>query len=603
MEKENPMHTFHIPVMGTGFTIDTPVKVAPYGISSVVSLVDDMLMEKLRGYYAKQFQLDHTPISDKESDHRARRITAYLDQLNEVVQLKFRDLTENVRNMGDKAEKYFNMLPQSSDVSAKYHQLMEEKPSREDISGWISKYLNPGNIDVNIMTKLDKENYDGDKPLPVEYNDAHAALRGFANSSLESSVIFSAGMNPKLFTYAANFPDFFPDEEGRLKKQIVLKVSDYRSAMVQGKMLAKKGLWVSEFRIESGLNCGGHAFATEGHLLGPVMETFLQERENMKEELHSHYLKALTEQGRRIPEGAHPLRITVQGGVGTSAEHDFLRDYYGVDSVGWGTPFLLVPEAVNVEDYSLNLLKKAGEEDLYLSDVSPLGVPFNNLRGNSRDLEKEELITKGRPGSSCPKKYVSFNKEFTEQPICTASREYQHKKLQELEQESPDAETYEQRKAQITEKSCICTGLGNAALIKKNLDTRREGQTTSICPGPNMAYYSGTATLSEMVQHIYGRQNLVSRDDRPQMFVKELGEYLKWYHSLINETPSDAPAKEQKRLKTIKENLLQGIEYYKNLFTEEGKGHPYFGHSPLSDLEAMEHKLLGLEPASTSGGE
>ena len=26
-------HTFHIPVMGTGFTIDTPLRVAKYGIS------------------------------------------------------------------------------------------------------------------------------------------------------------------------------------------------------------------------------------------------------------------------------------------------------------------------------------------------------------------------------------------------------------------------------------------------------------------------------------------------------------------------------------------------------------------------------------------
>ena len=34
-------HTFHIPVMGTGFTIDTPLKVARYGVSSVIQIVDD----------------------------------------------------------------------------------------------------------------------------------------------------------------------------------------------------------------------------------------------------------------------------------------------------------------------------------------------------------------------------------------------------------------------------------------------------------------------------------------------------------------------------------------------------------------------------------
>ena len=36
-------HQFHIPVMGTAFTIDTPLKVARFGISSVVSLCDDEL--------------------------------------------------------------------------------------------------------------------------------------------------------------------------------------------------------------------------------------------------------------------------------------------------------------------------------------------------------------------------------------------------------------------------------------------------------------------------------------------------------------------------------------------------------------------------------
>ncbi len=41
-------HSFHIPVMGIGYTVDTPLKVAQYGIDSVISLVDDILLEKLR---------------------------------------------------------------------------------------------------------------------------------------------------------------------------------------------------------------------------------------------------------------------------------------------------------------------------------------------------------------------------------------------------------------------------------------------------------------------------------------------------------------------------------------------------------------------------
>ncbi len=81
-----------------------------------------------------------------------------------------------------------------------------------------------------------------------------------------------------------------------------------------------------------------------------------------------------------------PLKITAQGGVGTAEEHQFLIDHYGIDSVGWGSPFLLVPEVTNVDDYTLNELVEAKENDLYLSNISPLGVPFNSLRGNTKDI-------------------------------------------------------------------------------------------------------------------------------------------------------------------------------------------------------------------------
>src|SRR5690606_12099773 len=117
------------------------------------------------------------------------------------------------------------------------------------------------------MSKVDKINYDknGDS-MGDQYTDALSALRGFALSELSSSLILSAGMNPRLYSALETFPDFFPDDNGCLKKKIILKVSDFRSAFIQAKFLAKKGIWVSEFRVESGLNCGGHAFATEGYL-------------------------------------------------------------------------------------------------------------------------------------------------------------------------------------------------------------------------------------------------------------------------------------------------------------------------------------------------
>ena len=56
-------HNFHIPVLGLGFSIDTPLKVARYGISSVVSIVDDELTERMRAYHSKANNLSYYPIT------------------------------------------------------------------------------------------------------------------------------------------------------------------------------------------------------------------------------------------------------------------------------------------------------------------------------------------------------------------------------------------------------------------------------------------------------------------------------------------------------------------------------------------------------------
>ena len=116
-------------------------------------------------------------------------------------------------------------------------------------------------------------------------------------------------MNPRLYSYISQFDDFYPNEKGEIKKKIILKVSDYRSALIQGKFLAKKGLWVSEYRIESGLNCGGHAFATDGYLLGPVLAEFKEKRDELKDSIQNILNEVLLGQGRKVPN--EPLIIKV----------------------------------------------------------------------------------------------------------------------------------------------------------------------------------------------------------------------------------------------------------------------------------------------------
>ncbi|MBP0904727.1 hypothetical protein ACFSKN_12735 [Mariniflexile gromovii] len=591
------VHSFYIPVMGIGFTIDSPLKVAQYGIDSVISLVDDILLEKLRKMYSEKFEIPYTEITDKIEDFRAKRITSYLNMMSDLVDKKFEDLKNNISEKGEELKAYLSMLPSSSSIKQEFHNLTENEFSISELKNWVTQNLTKGSIDVNIMTKVDKDNYVKNEKLPVAYNDAHAALRGFANSKLKSSMVLSAGMNPRLYAYMSQFDDFYPNESGEFNKKIILKVSDYRSALIQGKFLAKKGLWVSEYRIESGLNCGGHAFATDGYLLGPVLAEFKEKREELRASIEAMVNQELTNQGRIVSKKPLELKISAQGGVGTYDEHEFLLNQYQLDAVGWGTPFLLVPEATTVDEKTMNKLMLAQEEDLYLSDISPLGVPFNNLKSNTKDLEKEALINKGRPGSSCPKKFVALNKEFKETGICTASREYQHLKLKELDKLGLALNEYQKAFNKITEKSCTCVGLGTSALLAYNLDTKLEGDGVSICPGPNMAYYSKIMSLKNMTDHIYGRDNMISRTDRPNLFIKELTIYISYLRNKIDEVKTTMTPKDEKYLLTFTNNLKEGILYYKNLFTELNHTFQDIKAEVLQALNNSEKtlSLIGLE--------
>ncbi|CAM1362072.1 conserved hypothetical protein [Tenacibaculum litoreum] len=587
-------HSFYIPVMGIGFTIDSPLKVAQYGIDSVISLVDDILIEKLRKMYSEKFEMPYQEITNKVDDFRAKRITAYLDLMNTAVDKKYEELKKSALDKGKAFKTYLEMLPSSSTLKKEFKKLTESNVTLSEIKSWLDTHLVKGAIDVNIMTKVDKDNYIKGEQLPVEYNDAHAALRGFAKSNLSTSVVLSAGMNPRLYAYMSTFDDFYPTANGTFKKKIILKVSDYRSALIQGKFLAKKGLWVSEYRIESGLNCGGHAFATDGYLLGPVLAEFKAQRGSLKATIETVLKQELENQNRVVPTQPLDIKITAQGGVGTHEEHDFLIKEYQLDAVGWGSPFLLVPEATTVDNQTLNKLAQAKEDDLYLSNISPLGVPFHNLKNNTKDIEKETLINKGRPGSSCPKKFVALNKEFKETGICTASREYQYLKIKELNSQNLAEDDYKNRYNSIVEKSCTCVGLGTSALLAYDLETKTEGTGVSICPGPNMAYYSKISSLKTMVDHLYGRDNVITRTKRPHVFIKELFIYIDYLKGKIEAAKKEITKKEKKYLLTFIANMQTGITYYKTMFTQLQHSFEEAKQEILQILDNRENSLKAL---------
>ena len=546
--------------MGIAFTIDSPIKVARYGINSTISIIEDNLVEIMRKHYYKQLGEPYVPISIKENEYRARRITDYLNLVNRIVKQGFEELRTSVFEKGSEIIKYLEMLPESSSLKARYQQLLSVKDPGEKLKlqEELRQQLRPGDIEVNIMTKVDKVNLNKDG-LPIEDgSDALTALKGYAQSELEnSSIVFSAGMNPRLYNYLEKFTAFDASEDGEFRKKVVIKVSDYRSALIQGKYLAKKGIWVSEFRIESGLNCGGHAFATQGLLLGPILQEFKERREELSRSLFELYSAAIKGKGQDFSR-PHPIKITVQGGIGTHQEDSFLREHYNIDSTGWGTPFLLCPEATTVDENTLNLLSRATEEDVVLSNSSPLGVRFHYLKGNSAELERKERIAKGSPGSPCTEKFLVSNTEFTKEPICTASKKYQKLKLAQLRAADLSPRKLAEQEEEVLSKECLCIGLSNAASRVYEVPCVKKQEAVTICPGPNIVNFSKVASLREMLDHIYGRCDLLSEGNRPHMFVRELQLYVDY----LREQIAGSRQPEGRVLKAFREfgaNLFNGI--------------------------------------------
>jgi hypothetical protein len=254
-----------------------------------------------------------------------------------------------------------------------------------------------------------------------------------------------------------------------------------------------------------------------------------------------------------------------------------------------------VPEATNVEKETLKLLCEAKEEDVYLSDISPLGIPFSNLRGNSQDMIKDEFVRQGRPGSACTKKYASLNYEYSDNPLCTASRQYQKKKIDDLKKETVSEDEFEKEFEAIVEKSCICKGLGTAALVVNDIDIREEGYGISICPGPNIAYFSEPVSLTEMVDHIYGRKNIIKRKDRPNMFIKELMLYIDYLETKIGNTPKPISAKQSDYFIQFKANLYDGINYYKELVRTQKARFTSARNTFLKELSILKEKLETIQ--------
>lgn len=85
------------------------------------------------------------------------------------------------------------------------------------------------------------------------------------------------------------------------------------------------------------------------------MEEFKQKKNELQASAYSLWTEALKQKGKIITSEPLEIKISVQGGLGTSEEHEFLLSNYNADSVGWGSPFLLVPEATSLDQETRDL--------------------------------------------------------------------------------------------------------------------------------------------------------------------------------------------------------------------------------------------------------
>ena len=179
-------HKFHIPVMGLAYTIDSPIKVAQFGISSVISIVENRLVEMMRSHYYPTINQEYVPINTHEEDYRAKRVTDYLNLVNTIVQQQVEKLKSAAFEAGSEIVKYFEMLPEDSALKQLYRQMMKtsNQPEKEEIENQLRAQIRPGSIDVNIMTKLDRNNFDQHGNILENGSDAIAALRGSQKATL-----------------------------------------------------------------------------------------------------------------------------------------------------------------------------------------------------------------------------------------------------------------------------------------------------------------------------------------------------------------------------------------------------------------------------------
>ena len=166
-------------------------------------------------------------------------------------------------------------------------------------------------------------------------------------------------------------------------------------------------------------------------------------------------------------------------------------------------------------------------------------------------------------------------------------------KLEALKAMRLPKEEYEREVAKVTAKACICAQLGDSVYKNENLP-KKGGMFPAVCPGPNIAYFNRPASLKEMIDHIYGRTNIMPFKNRPHMFIKELRLNIEHFEKLVREKTTDK--RDTATIEEYRKNLLDGTEYYRKVIpqiieeTEESR------RDMLRQLQECEERIVRVSP-------
>ena len=572
--------------MGTGFSIDSALNIARYGISSTVSVVDDLMCRDAHIHHAIVNGDTYFPPAEGENQIVAH-IRDYLEYIDGVIQrdsaqLRSSPLEDTVGGLG----RYYELLPPESELSGLYNEWQDATGERKaELEATLRSAAVPAEIDVNVMVLVNRTPYVKGEPVPYDQADAFTAVQGFAEADINGSIVFSAGLNPKLYSYAADTGAFYPSEDGKTSKHVTLKVSDYRSAESQGRMFAKKGILVSEFRIESGENCGGHTFATKGKGMGPTLQEFVDNKDALYDMLVKLANKARKKRDIPLLGESEGFRVTYQGGLQSHDEVALLKNLYGIDGYGTGSSSLLVDEIANLDTEHVERLALARRDGFKHGGSSPTGIDFWILKSSQAEIDRQARVANGDFGYACTKGFLKLEPKMSDVPICTASKAYERKAVDFIEELDLSDEDRATLFDQVTDKLSICKMLGHGAEINYG---NAEGKTPIVCSGPSAADFDRSYTLEEFMGHFYGIGDDIRAKERQNghVFVNELEIMIDSYSDVVDrhqlalrlqENPRAAEIEanlgikpmEQKVLDAYQEGFGATFEYYNTLAEDE----------------------------------